>query len=50
MIALATKVAQRNANAGKGGYLKFEEDWYNIDHDATPDGSEISVETQNLKA
>ncbi|MEM8679370.1 MAG: Gfo/Idh/MocA family oxidoreductase [Planctomycetota bacterium] len=50
VIALATKVAQRNANAGKGGYLKFEEDWYNIDHDATPDGSEISVEMQNLNA
>ena len=26
---------------GKGGYIEFQEDWYDIDNDATPDGSSV---------
>ena len=50
VVALATTVAQRNASAGKGGYLKFEESWFDIDHDATPDGSTIEAERARLQA
>ncbi len=44
VIALATKVAIDNAKQGKGGYLAFEEDWFELDNDATPDGSSIESE------
>ena len=46
VIALATNVALKNANAGKGGFLKFDEEWFQIDSDATPDGSSIAAETE----
>lgn len=49
VIALGTNVALKNAAAGKGGYLKFEEEWFEIDSDATPDGSEIAAETEFMK-
>ena len=39
VIALSCNVAMRNAAAGKGGYLQFSEDWFDVDSDATPDGS-----------
>jgi predicted dehydrogenase len=48
VIALATKVAIDRSNAGEGGYLKFEETWYDIDSDDTPDGSSIEAERQRL--
>lgn len=50
VIALATNVAIDNANKGKGGYLAFDENWYKIDHDATPDGSSIKETNERLKA
>jgi predicted dehydrogenase len=46
VIALGTNVALKNAAAGKGGYLKFEEEWFQVDSDATPDGSDIAAETE----
>ncbi|TWU41757.1 Gfo/Idh/MocA family protein [Novipirellula artificiosorum] len=42
VIAMTTNVALKNANSGKGGYMKFEEDWFEVDNDATPDGSKIA--------
>ena len=39
MIALACNVAMKNASEGKGGYLQFDEAWFDINSDATPDGS-----------
>jgi predicted dehydrogenase len=39
VIALGCNVAMRNGAAGKGGYLKFEESWFDVDSDDTPDGS-----------
>ncbi len=48
VIALATNVAIRNANKGAGGYLKFEETWYDVNNDATPDGSSTEAEMKSL--
>ena len=50
MIALACNVAIENSFKGKGGYLKFEEAWYDIDKDETPDGSSVKEENEKLKA
>ncbi len=45
VIALATNVAMKKAWDGDApGYLKFDEDWYDLHHDATPDGSSIQSE------
>ena len=49
VIALGTNVAIKNAAAGKGGYLKFDEEWFLVDSDATPDGSEIAAETEFMQ-
>lgn len=50
VIALATNVAIDNANKGKGGYLAFDEAWYEVDNDATPDGSSVKEEASKLGA
>lgn len=50
VIALTTNVAIKKANAGEGGFVKFDEKWYDIHDDATPDGSTISDENEKLKA
>jgi predicted dehydrogenase len=49
VIALGTNVALKNAAAGKGGYLQFQEEWFQVDSDATPDGSDIAAETEFMK-
>lgn len=48
VIALATNVAIKNGNMGKGGYLKFEEAWYDVDKPETPDGSSVEEEYKKL--
>jgi predicted dehydrogenase len=48
VIALTTNVALRQANENKGGYIKFEDAWYDIDNDATPDGSIVADEYTRL--
>ncbi len=48
VIALATNVAIKNANSGKGGYLKFDEAWYDADKPETPDGSSVEDEYKKL--
>jgi predicted dehydrogenase len=50
IIALTTNVAIRLANEGKGGYVQFKEDWFDLNNDSTPDGSSIADEAKNLKA
>ncbi len=40
VIALTCNVAMRNAAAGKGGYVQFNEAWFDVDSDETPDGSQ----------
>jgi len=50
VIALACNVAIENSFKGKGGYLQFKEEWYDINHDATPDGSSLKEENEKLGA
>ena len=42
--------AIEKANKGQGGYIKFEESWYDLNDDATPDGSEIKATAEKLGA
>jgi hypothetical protein len=49
VIALGTNVALKNAASGKGGYMRFEEEWFEVDSDATPDNSDIAAETEFMK-
>ncbi len=39
VIALTCNVAMRNSEAGKGGYIQFRDEWFDIHSDDTPDGS-----------
>jgi predicted dehydrogenase len=49
VIALATNVAMKKAWHGdEPGYLKFDDNWYDLNHDATPDGSSIQSEYDAL--
>ena len=49
VIALGTNVALKNAAEGKGGYMEFKEEWFEVDNDETPDGSDIAAETEFMK-
>ncbi len=49
VIALATNVAMNKAWKGnEAGYLKFDEKWYELKEDATPDGSSTAEEYARL--
>lgn len=48
VIALTSNVAVRNSNEGKGGYIVFQDEWYDVDDDATPDGSNVEDEYARL--
>jgi predicted dehydrogenase len=50
VIALATNVAIDNSLQGKGGYLAFQDGWYDINDDATPDSSSVKDENEKLGA
>jgi hypothetical protein len=45
---LTTKVALDRSAAGKAGFIQFDEAWFDMDNDATPDGSSIADEQQRL--
>lgn len=45
VIALGTNVALKRAAKGEGGYLQFKEEWFDVNNDETPDGSDIKKET-----
>ncbi|MGV3485427.1 MAG: Gfo/Idh/MocA family protein [Planctomycetaceae bacterium] len=49
VIALTTNVTLKNSLKGDGGYTKFKEEWFDIDNDATPDGSDIASATAFMK-
>jgi predicted dehydrogenase len=49
VIALGTNVALKKAASGEGGYLQFKEEWFKVDSDETPDGSDIKAETEYMK-
>jgi predicted dehydrogenase len=48
IMALTARQAMQNANQGKGGYVAFEEAWFDYKNDATPDGSSIEEETERM--
>ncbi len=48
VMALTSKLAIANSNTGQGGFIKFEEDWFDPMSDATPDGSSVEDEYQSL--
>ncbi len=49
VIALGANLALKKAQKGEPGFLKYEEDWFKIESDATPDGSDIQVELEKMK-
>ncbi len=49
VIALGTNVALKKSMKGEPGYLKFDEEWFEINSDATPDGSDIASATAFMK-
>jgi len=50
VIALTTNVAMKKGARGEAGFVKFDEDWFNIKSDATPDGSSVADESKQLEA
>lgn len=50
VLALTTQIAMDNANSGKGGYIKFEEGWFDIDSDDVPDAATMESEKSRIGA
>ena len=48
VIALTTNVALRQAGENKGGFVQFQDAWYDIHDPATPDGSVVADEHDRL--
>ncbi len=49
VIALTTNVAMQKGAKGEPGFIKFEESWFDVSSDDTPDGSSVSQEMESLK-
>ncbi len=49
VIALTSNQALKQSATGKGGYIKFDEAWFDKDNDATPDGSSVAAELEAMK-
>ena len=49
VIALSTNVAMDRGARGEGGFVKFEESWFDRDSDETPDGSDVKAEIESMK-
>ena len=37
VIALTARLAMQRSNQGKGGYVEFKEEWFDVHNDATPE-------------
>ncbi len=48
VMALTAKLAIARSAKGEGGYIRFEESWFDPQSDATPDGSSVEEEYQRL--
>lgn len=48
VIALSANLAINASIEGKAGYIKFDEDWFDLASDKTPDGSSVEAEYQSL--
>jgi predicted dehydrogenase len=49
IIALTTNLAMAKQAKGEPGYVKFEESWFDLNSDTTPDGSKIDEQMERLK-
>lgn len=54
ILALSANVAIRHSQEGKGGYLQFDENWFDINSDALPPevdsaGKAVTMETEKKK-
>ena len=50
VIALTSNVAIDRSLNGQGGFVQFKEEWYDINSDETPDGSNLKSENEQLQA
>lgn len=48
VIALTANTAIERTRKGESGYVQFEDGWFNIDDDSTPDGSDVAEEKSKL--
>jgi predicted dehydrogenase len=48
VIALSANLAINASIRGEPGYIKFHEDWFDLNSDKTPDGSSVETEYQSL--
>lgn len=48
IIALTTNIAINKSIRGEAGYVKFQEEWFDLDSETTPDGSKVEDEYQKL--
>jgi predicted dehydrogenase len=48
VIALATNECIKRSLSGKPGFIQFKEEWYDINSDETPDGSDVQKEYKNM--
>jgi predicted dehydrogenase len=48
VIALTTNVAIQKGMKGEAGFVRFDEEWFKIDSDKTPDGSSVEDELSKL--
>jgi predicted dehydrogenase len=48
VIALGANVALKKAAKGEGGYLQYKKEWFDLNSDATPDGSDTKREKEYM--
>jgi predicted dehydrogenase len=48
VIALTTNVAIQKGMKGEAGFVRFQEEWFQVDSDETPDGSSVEEELKTL--
>ena len=48
VIALTSNVAIKRGQKGDAGFVRFEKEWFDINHPATPDGSNVDSERNQL--
>lgn len=49
IIALTTNLAMAKQAKGEPGYVKFDESWFDVNSDNTPDGSKVDEQFERLK-
>ena len=50
VIALVAKMAIANSNSGKGGYIQFQPEWFDVDSDEVPEANEQQSSGQWMAA